>query len=90
MTIDLPAKFWQDHDERALPAGKLIKVVGNRVRIECTEEELAEILDDAKFYSDVNGPDQLPPGLKASAKATVRAIERFREMAQQKCCQVAP
>lgn len=77
ITIDLPEKFWSDHAERALPAGECIKTIGKRVRIECTKEELMEILDDARFYSDKHGPDQLPPGLKASAVATVNAIEKY-------------
>ena len=72
----LPAKFWNDHAERGLPAGELSSESGNLVWIVATEDEIKEILSDAKFYSDPWGPDDLPPGLKASAARTVKAIER--------------
>lgn len=79
-TVWLPALFWRDHDERELPAGRLIEQRGNRVRVECTAAELAEIRSDAAYYSDRHGPDGMDeeygPRLKRSAAATVRAVDR--------------
>lgn len=41
-----------------------------------TEDQIRELLADAEFYADPNGPDQCPPGLFASAKATIRHCKR--------------
>lgn len=73
----LPAKFWNDHADRELPAGVLIKTRGNRVQVNCTHDELAEILNDAEYYSDPAGPDDYEgrAAMVRSAKATVRAIK---------------
>lgn len=76
----LPPMFYYDHAERALPSGTVMagKVFRGCVLVECDDETLAEILNDAEFYADKNGPDMLPPGLKASAQRTVEAIKRFK------------
>lgn len=72
----LPRKFWNDHAERGLPAGNYITESGNIVWITASDDEINEILSDAKFYSDRWGPDCIEPSLKRSAIATVKAIEK--------------
>lgn len=81
MRIELPKQFWNDHSNRNLPSGQLLEVRKTTVVIEVTVEELNEILDDARFYSDSNyvisemGREYI--GLVSSARATVRAIEKI-------------
>lgn len=76
--ISLPRYFYWDHHERDLPTPKML--IGNRAHIIVAADDpaLQDLLDDAKHYASPNGPDQLPPGLKSSARATVRAIEKAR------------
>lgn len=80
MRIELPRKFWKDHSSRDLPSGELLEVRKNTVVIEATLEELREILDDAKFYSDseyiISEMGRSYIGLVSSAKATVKAIQK--------------
>lgn len=80
MQVWLPELFWQDHFDRELPAGTLIRRAGTRVLVEATEAELTEIREDAEFYADPWGPDfggeEYGRRLKASAKRTVSAIDK--------------
>ena len=51
-----------------------LKRSGNRVLIEGTAAQVEVLRSDAAFYADKWGPDELPPGLKRSAVATVKAL----------------
>jgi hypothetical protein len=42
-----------------------------------TREQLRDLLDDAKFYSDANGPDECPDGLIPSAKRVVVRVQKL-------------
>lgn len=77
----VPEMFWDDHCERCPCDGdpdeamaREVRRSGRRVLIEGNDAQIECLRSDAKFYSDRWGPDELPPGLKASAKATVRAL----------------
>lgn len=77
----VPAKFWDDHCERCPCDGDPgdamaaeVKRAGNRVLIEGTTAQIQVLRSDAEFYADKWGPDELPPGLKRSAIATVKAL----------------
>lgn len=78
MTIfPVPAKFYDDHGDRELPTPNEVRRAGNKVWIDGTDSEaVSELLSDAEFYADPYGPDELPPGLRASAGRTVAAIKR--------------
>lgn len=41
-----------------------------------SEEQVRILLSDAEFYADKYGPDECPPGLKPSAKATIRHCKK--------------
>lgn len=75
--IWLPAKFWNDHADRELPAGELVREAGSRVLVKVTCDELSEIRSDASYYADPAGPDDYEgrAAMVRSAKATVRAID---------------
>lgn len=77
--IWLPMIFYQDHIERDLPGGEWITSSNNaRALIRCTSDELDEIMNDAQYYADKDGPDDVQKWLKDSAKRTVRAIAKYR------------
>lgn len=76
--IRVPAKFYQDHDERECePFCEPVKRSSRYVWLRPDDPGLAELLDDARHYADEFGPDELggDGSLKRSAAATVRAIE---------------
>lgn len=80
--IWLPPRFYQDHEDRDLPSGTVLRRTARKVLVRCSDEELAEIEDDAKYYADANGPDgEGLEGLKRSAKATIEAIKKHRAAA---------
>jgi hypothetical protein len=79
-SIRLPWRFYRDHEERALPSGVVVKQSAAHVLVACTDDELAEIESDARFYADEHGPDgEGLSGIKSSARATIRAIEAYRQ-----------
>ena len=78
-TIRVPAKFYDDHDERGCePFCEPVKRSSRFVWLSPSDPGLAELLDDARHYAD---PGQFGEwgrensGLVRSAAATVRAIE---------------
>lgn len=76
--LRLPGMFWTDHAERALPAGHLLKWHGQQAVVRCSDFELSEIRSDASHYAHPHGPDADGLGsLIRSAKATVRAIDKY-------------
>jgi hypothetical protein len=72
----IPVRFYDDHAERGLPTPAAVGRVHRVVIVDAADPALPELLSDARFYADPNGPDELPPGLKASAERTVRAIRQ--------------
>lgn len=77
MRAKVPPTFYYDHVSRDLPGGQIIKATKSYVEVELTTDEKAELLSDARHYADKwNGYAADYPGLVASAKATIRALER--------------
>ena len=73
--IKLPPKFWLDHAERDLPTPEDVGNAKSYVLVRADDPALPELLNDAEFYADPFGPDaEWLGGLKASARATIRAI----------------
>ena len=77
-TIKVPAYFYDDHDSRELPTPCVLHRTARAVTVAIDDLNLPELLSDAKYYADPEG-DFEPEcrGLIASAKATVRAINKF-------------
>lgn len=74
--IRLPQKFFTDHWERALPTPEVVRETKSHVFVRADDPALPELLNDAEYYAHPNGPDaDWLGGLKASARATVRAIK---------------
>lgn len=67
----LPPYFTGDSEERG--------IFKHDSDTHCTEAELRALLSDAKFYTDRDGPDQRPPGLKPSARAVIKHCRRLLE-----------
>ena len=72
-TIRIPKRFYDDHVERDLPAPIVIKSTTKHYWIDSVGKAVVELLDDAEFYADADGPD-VDTGLRSSARATARAI----------------
>ena len=84
----VPAKFWDDYCDRCcarawccpcdgdpdIEMAREVSRSGNLVLIEGFEDQIECLRSDAKSYADKFGPDQCPPGLKASARETLKAL----------------
>jgi hypothetical protein len=79
-TIRVPAKFFDDHEERECePFCTPVKRTSRFVWLRPDDEGLTELLDDAKHYSDDDGGPFGYEGcaaMRRSAAATVDAIEQ--------------
>ena len=81
IAIVVPARFWDDHSERA-PSDYAdardicIEVRRTRAKVwlDCTPEQLENLRGDAEHYSHPYGPDETPSGIRRSAQATLKAI----------------
>ena len=73
-TIRIPERFYTDHLDRDLDTPEDIGDNARYAVVRSDDPALAELLNDAEFYSHPFGPDAGPKGVTMSAKATVRAI----------------
>ena len=79
-TVRVPAYFFVDHLDR-LPQATPEDFGGGKKQalIAFYDPRTSALLDDARYYSDPYGPGAGDPdyaGLRASARATVKAIEK--------------
>ena len=79
-TYTIPAKFYWDHTYRDLPEfghSELLREIGkNRVEVSLDEHAYRDLRSDAAYYSDAGiARDMGMPGLAASARATVKALD---------------
>ena len=74
-TVRIPKRFFDDHAERGLDTPTIIRETKNHYFIRVDDSFIDELREDAEFYADEHGPDMLPPGLKASARAVLAALE---------------
>ena len=84
--IDIPSLFAEDHSiYRDIWGGELLKQGKNLWRFRCNEDELAEWLNDAEFYSDTEhwksgtGSEELAD-LMPIIKSAQRTVKRIREI----------
>lgn len=81
-TIRVPAKFFDDHEERECePFCTPVKRSSRFVWLRPDDEGLGELLDDARHYADEDGGPDAYEGsaaMRRSAAATVAAIEGSR------------
>ena len=74
-TYVVPARFYDDHVSRDLPAGVEVKRTRNLVTVTLSPEEYSELLSDAHYYAGSAGElDRDMAGLVSSARATVRRL----------------
>lgn len=72
----LPPTFYDDHVSRDLPSGEEVRRTKSHVFVNLTDEERAELLSDARHYASPSmGFSADYPGLVASARATIKALE---------------
>lgn len=78
----IPRRFYEDHVERDLPAGRVISQDRSRVLVVCDDEALDDLESDARHYADHAVARDLGPdyaGLCTSARYAVQAIEKYRQ-----------
>ena len=76
-TIKIPKKFYDDHQERDLPAPAIVKNLSKHYLIDQVESaEIAELLSDAMHYSDCAEWWEGSIGMQSSARATAKAIRK--------------
>ena len=83
--IRIPKVFYDDHSTgRDLPAPPILHVLARHYVIDTDHPDAAELLDDAEFYCDPDGPiagnnhENGYLGLASSARATVAALKRAK------------
>lgn len=76
--LAVPAKFYDDHAERELPAPAEVRRAGSRVYIRADDPEIESLRSDAAFYADPSCMDAecCPRGIIESAKRTLAALVR--------------
>lgn len=67
----LPPRFIQDCQECDIDVGEYSP--GGFLC--ANQEQLAELRNRAEFYTDANGPDAAPVGLKVAAKALLKKLD---------------
>jgi hypothetical protein len=72
----IPKRFFDDHEERALPSPDIIKQNKTAYWIVDEGEGYDELLDDAKYYADSYGPDDNCGNIKRAAIALLKAVAR--------------
>lgn len=75
--VRISKRFFDDHQERDLPTPVVIKETARYYIIDSADPAFQDLLDDAMHYADANGPDDLPPGLKSSAKSVVAVASQY-------------
>jgi hypothetical protein len=76
LLYSIPKRFYDDHVERDLPAPPVLYTTARLYVIAGDDPTLAELLDDARFYADADGPDEQPRGLKTAARALLHAVAK--------------
>lgn len=78
--LELPRRFYEDHEDRELPSGHAVSRSASSVIVEVTDDELKEIRADASHYDWMwtnGGMEKEYFGLCMSARATVRRIDTY-------------
>ena len=70
----IPAAFYYDYVDRELPAPPVLKRLGSSVWIDTNDPRLADLVADAQFYADEDGPDK--NWYTRAAKSLLRALGR--------------
>lgn len=74
--VRIPRRFYDDHQARDLSTPEIVRESARHYWIDLDDSAASELLSDARYYaSEAMYMDPPRPGLAASARATVRAIE---------------
>jgi hypothetical protein len=75
--IRIPRRFYDDHRDRELDTPVAVKATKRHVWIDLNDGHVPELISDAAYYADENGPDvedKWSRNLKVSAQKTVECI----------------
>ena len=85
--VDVPTRFFHEHQRLEIPHGRVIKELSRTMRVEVTKDELTEWYSAADYYSTCGGPGWSDNGMPSalavgsSARATCRMIKNLGEAA---------
>jgi len=82
--VKIPAMFYLDRVDRVLPSPAEIRSTKRNVWIDLNDRRTAELLADAEHRVEAGSYPEMPPGLVASARATVKAIKSAQAAASGK------
>lgn len=82
--VKIPAMFYLDRVDRVLPSPAEIKTTKRNVWIDLNDQRTPELLSDAEHRVKAGSYPNMPPGLVASARATVKAIKAAQAAASRK------
>lgn len=72
--VEIPFAFYRDHVERDLPAPPILANIGkHHIQIDACHWDFDELVNDAKHYAHLNGPDCCPEVVRA-AKAMLQCL----------------
>ena len=78
----VPARFYEDHVDRHNEPhemiNRIVKSSGNYHHVRLTDSQMSNLHNDAEHYAD-EGPEYADKGVVSSARATVRALNRYFE-----------
>lgn len=76
----LPPRFIQDCIECGCDVGDVLsEKPKGKTLLRSTPEQYAELRSRAELYTDPNGPDACPPGLKTAARTLLKAMDDLAE-----------
>lgn len=78
ITVTVPNTFWDDHAERTnVGHARIVRRNNRYTTVMLDRRAFNNFLTDAEYYADTkrNEAYYMPPGLIASAKATVRRLK---------------
>jgi hypothetical protein len=71
--VQIPKSFYMDHCERDLPAPPVIWEDSRQIAIDACHWDFDELVNDAKHYAHIYGPDSCPEIVRA-AKAMLKCL----------------
>lgn len=75
LEFKLPKAFYDDHRDRGLPSGRVVKELSRFYVVRLGPDEYKELLSDARHYASGHSWGmEVSIGLIASARATVRRL----------------
>ena len=74
--VKIPRMFVDDHAERDLDTPEIVQFSKTHYWIKRDDPAVDELLSDANWHADPDGPGVSYPGLRVAARALIRAMTK--------------